>query len=116
MAIPITIPRLGWNMEEGVFGGWLKKDGEAIRVGEAVFTLETEKATEEIESLDSGTLHIAASAPKAGDTVAVGVVIGYLLQPGEAAPSAEQPVRASAPVKVESELKRIAVPERPRHR
>ena len=31
MAIPITIPRLGWNMDEGVFAGWLKQDGESIR-------------------------------------------------------------------------------------
>ena len=31
MAIPITVPRLGWNMEEGTFGGWLKADGDAVR-------------------------------------------------------------------------------------
>src|SRR5712691_8023401 len=83
MPIPITIPRLGWNMDEGTFAGWLKQDGEAIRSGDRVFTLESEKATEEIESLDAGTLHIPSDGPKPGDKLLVGAVIGYLLQPGE---------------------------------
>ena len=48
MAIPITVPRLGWNMEQGVFLGWLKADGAAVRAGEALFTLESDKATEDI--------------------------------------------------------------------
>src|SRR5437763_318924 len=34
MPIEIVIPRLGWNMDEGVFVGWLKQDGEAVRAGE----------------------------------------------------------------------------------
>jgi len=89
MAIPITIPRLGWNMDEGVFVGWLKQDGDHIRAGEALFSLEGEKATEEIECLDEGILRIAPSAPKAGETIPVGVVIGYLVREGEDAPFGE---------------------------
>ena len=53
MAIPITVPRLGWNMEQGVFVGWLKADGEPIRAGEALFTLEGEKATEDVEGVNA---------------------------------------------------------------
>ena len=53
MAIPITVPRLGWNMEQGVFVGWLKADGAAVRAGEALFTLESDKATEDIEGFDA---------------------------------------------------------------
>jgi pyruvate dehydrogenase E2 component (dihydrolipoamide acetyltransferase) len=87
MPIPIAVPRLGWNMEEGIFVEWLKADGEAVRTGDAVFRLEGEKATEDIESLDAGTLHIPATGPRAGDKLAVGTVIGYLLAEGEAAPS-----------------------------
>jgi pyruvate dehydrogenase E2 component (dihydrolipoamide acetyltransferase) len=83
MPIPITIPRLGWNMDEGTFAGWLKQDGDAIRPGDRVFSLESEKATEEIECLDGGTLHIPAEGPKPGGKLPVGTVIGYLLQPGE---------------------------------
>src|SRR5438105_6591025 len=86
MAVEITIPRLGWNMEEGIFAGWLKRDGDAIRAGESVFSLESEKATQDIECLDSGVLRIPPNAPKEGDTLAVGTVIAYLVQAGEPAP------------------------------
>src|SRR5919198_6769581 len=79
MAIPITVPRLGWNMEEGVFGGWLKADGDAVRPGDALFRLESDKATEEIESLDAGILRLPADGPKEGDRVTVGTVIGHLV-------------------------------------
>ena len=91
MAIPITVPRLGWNMEQGVFVGWLKADGDTIRVGDSLFTLEGEKAAEDVECLDAGILHIPADAPQNGDTVLVGALLGYLLQPGESPPTAESP-------------------------
>ena len=81
MAIPITVPRLGWNMEQGVFVGWLKPDGAAVRAGESLFTLESEKATEDIEGFDDGVLHIPADGPSIGDVVAVGAVIGFVLEP-----------------------------------
>ncbi|MFO0965363.1 MAG: lipoyl domain-containing protein [Gemmataceae bacterium] len=42
MAIPITVPRLGWNMEQGVFAGWLKADGDTVRTGEALNPLALE--------------------------------------------------------------------------
>jgi pyruvate dehydrogenase E2 component (dihydrolipoamide acetyltransferase) len=83
MAIEITVPRLGWNMDEGVFVGWLKTDGDIVRVGDPLFTLESEKTTEDIESFDHGILRIAEGAPRAGETVAVGAVIGYLTEVGE---------------------------------
>src|SRR5881392_3569478 len=84
MSIPITIPRLGWSMEEGTFGGWLKHDGEPIRPGDFLFTLESEKGTEEVECLDTGILRISADGPKAGDRVVVGAVIGHGAASGEA--------------------------------
>jgi pyruvate dehydrogenase E2 component (dihydrolipoamide acetyltransferase) len=88
MAVEITVPRLGWNMEEGVFVGWLKKEGDEVRRGDALFTLEGEKATEDIECLETGILRIPADSPKPGDKLAVGAVIGYVVQPGEAIPRA----------------------------
>jgi pyruvate dehydrogenase E2 component (dihydrolipoamide acetyltransferase) len=83
MAIDIIVPRLGWNMDEGVFVAWLKADGETVKAGEALFSLETDKAVQEVESLDTGTLHILPTGPQPGDTVAVGTVIGRLAQHGE---------------------------------
>jgi pyruvate dehydrogenase E2 component (dihydrolipoamide acetyltransferase) len=86
MAIPITVPRLGWNMEQGVFVDWLKGDGAMIHSGDTLFTLEGEKATEDIQSFDDGILHIPIDGPNNGDVVAVGAVIGFLLQAGEPPP------------------------------
>jgi pyruvate dehydrogenase E2 component (dihydrolipoamide acetyltransferase) len=83
MAIPITIPRLGWNMDEGVFVAWLKPDGAVIRAGEPLFTLESDKATESVECLDDGILRMHPDGPQPGDTVPVGAVIGHVVQPGE---------------------------------
>ena len=86
MAIEITIPRLGWSMDEGTFGEWLKSDGEFVEFGEPVFTLESEKALQEVESVDEGTLHIIPDGPQEGDTVTVGTLLGYLLEDGEEQP------------------------------
>src|SRR6185437_12578622 len=79
MPIPITIPRLGWNMEQGTFVEWLKADGDAVNPGDLLYRLEGEKSVEEIESFDSGVLSIPADGPKPGDSVTVGTVIGYLI-------------------------------------
>ena len=82
MRIEIMIPRLGWSMEEANFVNWLKANGQHIKSGEPLFTLESEKATQEVEAVDSGTLQIPESGPKAGEVVKVGQVIGYLLAEG----------------------------------
>jgi pyruvate dehydrogenase E2 component (dihydrolipoamide acetyltransferase) len=86
MASEITVPRLGWNMDEGIFVGWLKTDGQTVKVGEPLFNLEGDKATQEIESLEAGILRIPPDGPKDGEKVAVGTIVGYLLHPGEVAP------------------------------
>ena len=97
MPFSITIPRLGWSMEEGTFVRWLKNDGDVVRPGDAVFELEGEKAAQDIEAVDSGILRIPADAPKPGTVVAVGAVIGFLVGEGEAAPIAIG-VNTSAPI------------------
>jgi pyruvate dehydrogenase E2 component (dihydrolipoamide acetyltransferase) len=111
MAIPITIPRLGWSMEEGVFAGWLKRDGEPVRAGEPLFCLEGDKATQEIEAIDSGILRVPPTAPDVGTTIAVGAVIGFLLASGEV----ELPVQHPSPAEstIVSEPDGVAVPPRP---
>ena len=96
MPIEIVVPRLGWSMDEGTFGEWLKHDGEFVRKGDMIFVLEGEKASQEIESFDSGTLHIPPNAPNSGDTVAVGQLLGYLLAEGESPPGSVQSLATSA--------------------
>lgn len=86
MAFEIVIPRLGWSMEEGTFSGWLKKDGAFVRSGEALFSLEGEKAIQDIESIDEGILRIPPDGPKVGTVVKVGAVVGYLVAEDEPLP------------------------------
>lgn len=86
MAEEIVIPRLGWSMDEGTFVGWLKQDGDFVKRGEALFELEGEKASQEIEAVDEGILRIPTSGPQPGSQVLVGAVIGYLVAAGESIP------------------------------
>ncbi|MDE0434997.1 MAG: dihydrolipoamide acetyltransferase family protein [Bryobacterales bacterium] len=86
MAIEIVVPRLGWSMDKGHFGEWLKKDGQRVSAGDMVFVLEGEKADQEVESFDAGILRIPPDAPKPGDEVVVGQLLAYLVEEGEAAP------------------------------
>lgn len=77
--IEITVPRLGWSMEEGTFAQWLKNDGDWVTSGDMLYVLEGDKASQEVESFDEGILCIGPTSPKAGDTVRVGQVIGHLV-------------------------------------
>jgi len=86
MAIEVVVPRLGWSMDEGTFGEWLKRDGEFVKAGQALFVLEGEKSAQDIESFDEGILRIPADGPRPGDTVKVGQVLAFLVQAGEAPP------------------------------
>ncbi len=74
-------------MEEGTFMGWLKRSGDIIEVGDPLFELEGEKASQEIESVDRGILYIPEWSPKSGVMVPVGGLLGYLLAHGESPPS-----------------------------
>ena len=51
-------------MDEGVFVGWLKSDGQTVEAGEPLFNLEGDKATQEIESLETGIFAFRPTAPK----------------------------------------------------
>jgi pyruvate dehydrogenase E2 component (dihydrolipoamide acetyltransferase) len=83
MATEIRMPRLGWTMEEGIFGEWLKHDGDKIQAGDFLFTIEGDKATQEIEAFDSGILRIPPNAAKPGDLITVGTVLAYTVRLGE---------------------------------
>jgi pyruvate/2-oxoglutarate dehydrogenase complex dihydrolipoamide acyltransferase (E2) component len=74
--IPIEMPKLGYDMETGVIGAWLKGVGDPVARGEAIAEIETDKATVEMEATASGTLAEQILAP--GVEVPVGTVIGYL--------------------------------------
>ncbi|MBT6149266.1 MAG: 2-oxo acid dehydrogenase subunit E2 [Gemmatimonadetes bacterium] len=91
MPIEVVMPRLGWTMTEGTLAEWLKASGEQIQAGDALFTVESDKALSEIESFDGGILHIPDNAPAPGDIIPIGAVLGYLLAEGEPGPAAVPP-------------------------
>lgn len=97
MAHDVVMPRLGWTMEEGTLVEWLKASGETVQAGEVLFTVESDKALNEVESFDTGTLHIPGNAPAPGDTVPVGTVLGYVLAEGDTPPAEVPPPPAAAP-------------------
>src|SRR4051812_33498039 len=99
MPIEIIVPRLGWSMEEGAFVAWLKKDGELVNSGEPLFSIGGDKAVQEVESIDSGILRLGPDAPKPGDAIRLGDVLGHLISADEVAPTsaAEKKVAAKPP-------------------
>ena len=123
MPTAITLPRLGWSMEEGVFIEWLKREGESVKPGDALFTIESDKAAQEVEAIDAGVLHVPANGPQRGDKIKVGAAIGYLLADGETPEAIRGPSTQVAAV-VDREPRKepargasasgIAKPERPR--
>lgn len=128
MSQEIRVPRLGWSMETGVFVRWLKRDGEPVKVGEPLYELEGDKATQEVEALQAGVLHIPPEAPEPGSEVAVGCLLGWIASTDAAMdqvqPIVQQPARSSAehslPAPAASESRRhttaAAKPSTPRAR
>lgn len=80
----VIMPKMGDGMEEGTLLEWLKKDGEQVKSGEVIGTIQTDKATLELESPGTGTL--AGILVKLGETVPVGRPIAAILKAGEALP------------------------------
>lgn len=74
--IAIEMPKLGYDMETGKVGGWLKKVGDTIGRGDVIAEIETEKTTVEMESAAAGTL--VEIVQEAGVAVPVGDPIAYL--------------------------------------
>ncbi|MGD2144414.1 MAG: 2-oxo acid dehydrogenase subunit E2 [Anaerolineae bacterium] len=76
MVKEIILPKLGQTMEEGTIVEWLKEEGDAVSRGEVLFSLESDKATLDVESSAKGFLRkILASA---GETVPVLTVVGLI--------------------------------------
>jgi pyruvate/2-oxoglutarate dehydrogenase complex dihydrolipoamide acyltransferase (E2) component len=75
MTTKINIPRLEMSMTEGVLAAWLVPDGAEVTEGQSIYTLETNKAVQDIAAPATGKLKQLA-AP--GSTFEVGVEIGEI--------------------------------------
>src|SRR5277367_846437 len=97
MATNILMPALSPTMTEGTLARWLKHEGDAIRAGDVIAEIETDKATMEVEAVDDGVLG-KILVPDGTQNVKVNEPIAVLTQAGEAAPAAKAaPPKADAP-------------------
>ncbi|HVQ10381.1 MAG TPA: 2-oxoglutarate dehydrogenase complex dihydrolipoyllysine-residue succinyltransferase [Methyloceanibacter sp.] len=92
MAIEIRVPALGESITEATVGKWFKQAGDAVTADEPLVELETEKVTVEVPAPASGVL--SAIMVKAGDTVAVGTVLGAIGERDGIAKAAPAPIKA----------------------
>src|SRR6202158_59761 len=84
MPIQVLMPALSPTMEKGNLSKWLKKEGEAIKSGDVIAEIETDKATMEVEATDEGTLG-RILIPEGSQDVAVNTPIATILSDGESA-------------------------------
>jgi 2-oxoglutarate dehydrogenase E2 component (dihydrolipoamide succinyltransferase) len=105
MAVEVRIPTLGESVSEGVIVRWIKAEGDAVKVDEALLELETDKASVEIPATGAGVLHIVKAQ---GETVQVGDVVARI----EADATARQPT-AEAEAKKETPTETPAPSEHP---
>ena len=104
MPIEILMPALSPTMTEGNLAKWHKKVGDAVRAGDVIAEIETDKATMEVEAVDEGVVGELV-VPEGAQGVKVNAVIARLLGEGEdkaalkSAPKAE-PNAAPAPAPV----------------
>jgi pyruvate dehydrogenase E2 component (dihydrolipoamide acetyltransferase) len=82
MPIEILMPALSPTMTEGNLAKWHKKEGDAVKSGDVLAEIETDKATMEVEAVEEGTLGRIV-VPEGTQAVKVNEVIALLLEEGE---------------------------------
>jgi pyruvate dehydrogenase E1 component beta subunit len=100
--IQILMPALSPTMTEGKLSKWLKKEGDAIKAGDVIAEIETDKATMEVEAVDEGTLS-RILVPEGTDNVAVNTPIASLTGEDEDARAAPAPEAKAAPAPAPAE-------------
>lgn len=91
--IDVVVPAVGESISEVTIASWSKKDGDSVKMDEVICELESDKATFELPSPESGVLTIVAQA---GDVVPIGGVVARIAV-GAAASSAPAPAAAQQP-------------------
>ena len=81
MAVEVTMPKFGLTMTEGTIQKWFKNEGDAIKAGEALFEVETEKVLYEVECRGTGT--VAKLLYPVEAVIAVGLPVAVIAEAGE---------------------------------
>ena len=96
----IRVPTLGESVSEATVGKWFKQPGDSVAVDEPLVELETDKVTLEVPAPAAGVL--SDIAVKAGDTVAVGALLGQITDGAGAAPAKARACRRQGPRSAET--------------
>jgi pyruvate dehydrogenase E2 component (dihydrolipoamide acetyltransferase) len=121
MPINILMPALSPTMEKGNLSKWLKKEGDAVKTGDVIAEIETDKATMEYEAVDDGVM-AKIVVPEGTNDVAVNQLIAVMAQEGEdvkaaaagagkgPAPAARAPSPPPSPPRGEGAAQQAAAP------
>jgi pyruvate dehydrogenase E1 component beta subunit len=96
MATEVLMPALSPTMTEGKVARWLKSEGEAVRAGDVLAEIETDKATMEVEAIDEGVL-AKIVIPEGTEHVAVNTPIALIAGNGEDAGTVEKTAQVVMP-------------------
>ncbi|MGB2179548.1 MAG: biotin/lipoyl-containing protein [Porticoccaceae bacterium] len=75
MTVEVVVPKLGMAMSEGVLTEWLVKDGDSVKEGDEIVTIENDKSVQEIESPATGVIKLLANE---GETYPVDTVLAEI--------------------------------------
>ncbi|WP_421694987.1 pyruvate dehydrogenase complex dihydrolipoamide acetyltransferase [Aestuariivirga sp.] len=105
MPVNVLMPALSPTMEKGKLSKWLKKEGDAVKSGDVLAEIETDKATMEVEAVDEGTigkLLVAEGTDDVAVNTPIAIILGEGEKQGDAAPAAPKPAAAPAAAPVAS--------------
>ena len=111
MATELTMPQMGYDMQEGTVLRWLKGEGDEVANGEPIAEIETDKAVVEFESYADGVLH--RIIVPAGTTVPVGEPIAVVGAQGEFMVTADDVTDDGAEVETEAEIESMQADDEP---
>lgn len=100
MAYEILMPKLGLTMTEGTVEEWKFREGDYVKKGDALFSVSTDKLTNDVESETEGVL-LKILLP-AGETAPCKAIVGYLGQEGESVPGGAKPDEGTAAPQTET--------------
>ena len=76
MSTEVLLPKIGFSMNDAVLSQWLIDDGAQVVAGQPLYSIESDKSVQEIESPASGTLRVLAAV---GETYTVGTVLAEIV-------------------------------------
>jgi len=108
MATAVMMPQVGQDIETGVVIEWFKRENDPVQKGETIASVESDKATFDVEAYESGVLLKILHAE--GAEVPVLTPIAYIGQPGEEVIADEPATETSSPLATEHKAPSVTVP------